>query len=151
MKVRITSLLFLLFSLGATAQSAMPKTNDSTTFLGYLFNDEYDVYMNIDFYSDGLLVPHQEIFGKVPGFFGDKHDGRKWIITNAEIKDKKTAQLSITNDYGSEDLEAVLRCTDDSTYVLEQGRGSTIKIARNRKWVKMPKKLTFIKKSTGIR
>lgn len=106
--------------------------------------------MNIDFYGQALLVPHQEIFGEVPGYFGDKHDGRKWIVTNAEIKNKNTAQLSITNDYGSEDLEATLRCTNDSTYVLEQGEGSTIKIARNRKWVKMPKKLTFIKKSTGL-
>ena len=87
-------------------------------------------------------MPRQEILGELPGFFGDQKDSRKWLITGAEVKGN-TAYLEIVNDYGSEDLEAELTLEKDGTYTLEQKKGSTIKIARNRKWVKIPKKLTF--------
>lgn len=100
----------------------------------------------MDFYNNSIKVPYQEIYGELPGFFGDKQDGRKWLFTDATIKNKNTAELQIINDYGSEDLTATLTQTNDSTYILRQGKGSTIKIARNRKWQKMPNELVFIKK-----
>lgn len=52
----------------------------------------------------------------------------------------------MVNDYGSEDLQATLTKNNDGTYTLKQIEGSTIKIARNRKWVKMPKTLIFTRK-----
>ena len=107
-------------------------------------NKEYDVYLQINFYENNIKVPGQEIFGIMAGFLGDKKDSRKWLITDATIKDK-VAHLSIINDYGSEDLTATLTKQEDGTYVLQQLSGSTIKIARNRKWVKLPKKLSFKK------
>ncbi len=89
-----------------------------------------------------MQVPGQEVYGEMPGFFGDIHDGRKWLILEADVKDS-VANLQIVNDEGSEDLQAKLTAYADSTFVLEQTEGSTIKIARNRKWVKMPRKLVF--------
>ena len=80
----------------------------------------------------------------MPGYFGDRRDSRKWLITDAEI-DGNVAHLSIINDYGSEDLVADLVALSDGTYELQQKDGSSMKIARNRKWVKIPKKLVFIK------
>ena len=118
---------------------------DSTIFKGYLSNNEYEVYLQINFYQNDIKVPGQEIFGTIAGFFGDRKDSRKWLITNAAIEGK-TAHLSIINDYGSEDLIADLTLESDCTYSLKQITGSNIKIARNRKWVKIPKKLTFMKK-----
>ncbi len=54
------------------------------------------------------------------------------------------ASLDIINDYGSEDLTATLTYNSiDKTYILTQIQGSNIKIARNRKWIKMPKILAF--------
>ena len=117
---------------------------DSTIFKGYLSNNEYEVYLQINFYQNDIKVPGQEIFGTIAGFLGDRKDSRKWLITNAAIEGK-TAHLSI-NDYGSEDLTADLTLESDGTYSLKQITGSNIKIARNRKWVKIPKKLTFMKK-----
>lgn len=117
---------------------------DSTIFKGYLSNNEYEVYLQINFYQNDIKVPGQEIFGTIAGFLGDRKDSRKWLITNAAIKGK-TAHLSIINDYGSEDLTADLTIESDGTYSLKQITGSNIKIARNRKWVKIPKKLTFTK------
>lgn len=138
--------LFLTFTiaLGVTMQMhAVEK--DSTIFKGYLYNQEYDVFIQMDFYHNNIIVPYQEIYGELPGYFGDKRDGRKWLFTNATIKNKQTAQIQITNDYGSEDLVATLKQINDSTYELHQDNGSTIKIARNRKWVKMPTTLKFTK------
>lgn len=117
---------------------------DSTIFKGYLSNNEYEVYLQINFYQNDIKVPGQEIFGTIAGFLGDRKDSRKWLITDAAIEGK-TAHLSIINDYGSEDLTADLTLESDGTYSLKQIAGSNIKIARNRKWVKIPKKLTFTK------
>ena len=117
---------------------------DSTLFKGKITNKEYDVYMNIDFYHKNLKVPGQELFGEMPGYFGDRRDSRKWLITDADIEGK-TAHLSIINDYGSEDLTADLIALPDGSDELQQKDGSNLKIARNRKWVKIPKKLKFTK------
>ena len=65
------------------------------------------------------------------------------VFNGAHVGQSRTAKLQIVNDYGSEDLEATLTLEKDGTYLLTQGSGSTLKIARNRKWVKMPKKLVF--------
>lgn len=119
-------------------------------FKGYLYNDEYQVYINMDFYRNNIKVPGQEIFGELPGYFGSKRDGRKWLFVTAELKDSITAKLTITNDYGSEDLEATLRRLPDGSFELQQNDGSTIKIAVNRKWVKIPKRLQFRASVTPI-
>lgn len=131
-----------LFALTMAAQHK-DAAKDSTIFKGYIYNKEYNVYIQMDFYHNNVVVPFQEIFGPLPGFFGDRQDGRKWLFTNAEVKGK-TATLQITNDYGSEDLTATLTYNPaDSTFTLEQGKGSNIKIAVNRKFVKIPQKLEF--------
>lgn len=139
MKKIILALMFCMSYLTSFAQK------DSTIFKGYLSNNEYEVYLQINFYQNDIKVPGQEIFGTIAGFLGDRKDSRKWLITNAAIEGK-TAHLSIINDYGSEDLIADLTLESDGTYSLKQITGSNIKIARNRKWVKIPKKLTFMKK-----
>ncbi len=138
MKTTILASVLCLASLSCMAQ------NDSTLFKGRLDNKEFDVYLNIDFHKKDLKVPGQELFGEMPGYFGDRRDSRKWFITDADI-DGQTAHLSIINDYGSEDLTADLVALPDGSYELQQKDGSSMKIARNRKWVKIPKKLKFIK------
>ena len=138
MKKKVLIALLCMSSLTLCAQQ------DSTTFKGRISNKEYNVYLQIDFYKNDIKVPGQEIFGTMPGFFGDWKDSRKWLITDATIEGN-TAHLSIINDYGSEDLTADLVHKSDGTYELRQLDGSTLKIARNRKWVKIPKKLTFVK------
>ena len=139
MKKKIFIPLFCLFSISSWAQK------DSTDFKCKIYNIEYDVYLDINFYDNNVKVPGQELFGEMPGYFGDKKDSRKWLITDAVIQNSK-ASLSIINDYGSEDLTAELIHKKDGTYELKQLKGSNIKIARNRKWVKIPKVLTFTKK-----
>jgi len=42
-------------------------------FKGYLYNDEYQVYIEMDFYHNTIKVPGQEIFGDLPGYFGAKY------------------------------------------------------------------------------
>lgn len=134
-----------LISLGAAAQNKVTG-KDSTTFKGYLYNEKYNVYLVIDFYHNNVIVPNQEIYGEMAGYFGDRQDGRKWLFTDAKIISKDKAEIQITNDYGSEDLTASLTAIDDKNFKFRQEDGSTLKIARNRKWLKMPKELDFVKR-----
>lgn len=112
-------------------------------FLAYLYNNEYDVYLRIDFYNESILVPGNELYGKLPGFLGKKNNSFCWPITAARLKDDKTAELNLINDYGSEDLTATLTRQNDSVYVLKQESGSTLKVPKNGKWQKLPKTLPF--------
>ena len=91
-----TGLLFLTVSV--TAQ---------TPFHAYIVNNEYDVYLRINFYDEDITVPGQELYGQLPGFLGKKHNSFCWLITSAKVNGN-TATLSLINDYGSEDLVATL-------------------------------------------
>lgn len=125
--------------------TANAAVKDSTTFKGRIDNDEYQVYIVMDFYKKNIVCPRQEVFGENPGYFGAKRDTRKWIIEDADVN-KNTAKLVIINDYGNEDLDAKLTYNGDGTYTLERLSGSVIKIVVNREWVKIPKKLVFKRK-----
>lgn len=133
-------LLCLMLSLPFCA---FGQDADWKPFKASLVNEEYGVFLQIDFYDNSVVVPGQELFGDVPGYLGANHDSRKWLITDAKITGKNTAQLSVVNDYGSEDLVATLHHNADGSYTLKQGKGSRIKIVENRKWVKLPNELVF--------
>ena len=141
MKSTILSILLSLMCFSAYSQSDAP-------FKAYIYNKEYKVYMRINLYDNDIKIPGQEIFGEIGGFLRSDDDSRCWIITSAEVNEKKkTANLEIINDYGSEDLTATLSYNPkDSVYTLKQNAGSTIKIARNRKWVKLPSTMQFKRK-----
>lgn len=139
MRTAIITALLACAQIASHAQTQQP-------FKGTFDNKEYNIYLKINLYDKNLIVPQQEIFGEVDGFVGDYKDSRKWLITGSKLNKGGTATLSIINDYGSEDLTATLTLVNDSTLQLTQDDGSTMKIARNRKWQKLPGKLLFTKK-----
>lgn len=155
-KIVLTIMAMLAFSTNMSAQSNLSTTktetspsktgkiaqNNDSIFKAHLVNDEFQVWMDIDFYHNNITVPRQEIFGEVPGYFGAVRDTRKWIISDATIKGRK-AILTIINDYGSEDLKAELKHNSNGTYTLTRLDGSAMKIVVNNKWVKIPKDLIF--------
>ncbi|TXJ62371.1 hypothetical protein ETF27_04795 [Prevotella brunnea] len=118
---------------------------NNSVFKGHFENEEYQVWLDLDLYHQTVIVPNQEVFGNLPGYLGAKRDTRKWLITDSEVQGKE-ALLTIINDYGSEDLTARITLNDDGSYTFTQEKGSTIRIVVNRKWVKLPKKLIFVKK-----
>lgn len=136
--------LSILAIISAIALNAFSQ-NDSI-FKCNLYNEEYKVYMNINLYDSNITTPRQEIFGELPGYFGQDNDSRVWLITDVKISKNNVAKLSIVNDYGSEDLTATLRVDKDGNYILKQEDGSRIKIVENRKWVKIPTELKFKKR-----
>ena len=139
MKKLFATIICLLAVLTTTAQET------GGPFRAYLINKEQSVFLRIDFYQESISVPGQDLYGKLPGYLSKQHNSFCWLITSAEVDGNK-ATLQMINDYGSEDLQATLTKNNDGTYTLKQIEGSTIKIARNRKWVKMPKTLIFTRK-----
>jgi hypothetical protein len=136
MKKLIAIFLIFLPNLNLSAQNTVEP------FRAYLINNEYEVYLRIDFYDETITIPGQELYGELPGYLGKKNNSFCWVITSAKIQDR-TAHLAMINDYGSEDLTAVLTAKNDSLYELRQVEGSTLKVPKNGKWQKLPKTLEF--------
>ena len=130
--------------IGEQSASVQETRADTIIFKTRIENKEQQVGLDIDLYKPSILIPNQEVFGKVPGYLGAKRDTRKWIIVDYSISGN-TAKLTIINDYGSEDLEASLTYNGDGTYTFKQIKGSTIEIVVNNKWVKLPQKMIFKK------
>ena len=133
--------LMSIMAIAANAQAAQQP------FKGYFANEEYHVYMRIDLYGDGFDIPDHELYGPLPGFLAKERNGFYWVITSAEVLSETKAEIELINDFGSEDLKATLTLEDDgATLVLKQGKGSTIKVPKDGKWMKLPGKLEFKRK-----
>ena len=137
MKKYLLILTLWLCSVTAFAQNA------AKAFEAYLYNNEYDVYLRIDFYNESISVPENELYGKLPGYLGKKNNSFCWPITSVKLMNENCAELSLINDYGSEDLTATLTRQNDSIYILKQEKGSSLKVPKNGKWQKLPKALPF--------
>lgn len=139
---------YIMRNLMATAafmliSAACANAQNSSAFKKTIYNHDYDLYIVINAVDKNVKIPGQEFMGEMVGYLGDYKDYRKWLILDATPEKDNALNLLISNDEGSEDLEATLTCTSDSTYTLRQQDGSTLKIARNRKWQKLPTTLTF--------
>ena len=137
------ALLALMLTAAATLAFAQ-KGNKA--FQAYLYNNEYDVYLRIDFYNESITVPGNELYGRLPGYLGKKNNTFCWAITAAKVNDEQSAELSLINDFGSEDLTATLTRQNDSIYILRQEKGSALKVPKNGKWQKLPKSLPFTRR-----
>lgn len=112
-------------------------------FRAYIYNDEYEVYLRINLYDQDVTIPGQDLYGELPGYLGKKNNSFCWVITSCKIKSENEAEMQLINDFGSEDLTATLIRKNDSTYILRQDEGSTLKVPRKGKWAKLPKTLEF--------
>ena len=105
-------------------------------------NEEYKIFLEINFTQKNIVVPNQEVFGELDGYIGSTQCNTVWPITSSDVKGKN-AFIEVINNYGSEDFEASLKMLNDSTIQYEHKNGSTLKFPVNRKWHKIPTKLTF--------
>lgn len=132
----------LILSFVCLTSIVLNAQNTSEPFRAYLINNEYDVFLKIDFYKQNITVPGQDLYGELPGYLSKNKNSFCWLVTSVKIEEP-TAYLAMINDYGSEDLTASLTIKDDSIYVLRQEDGSTLKVPKNGKWQKLPKTLEF--------
>ena len=132
-------LILIAFQMSLLSVSAQTTAKP---FRAYIYNNEYEVFMRLDLYGESITVPGQELYGELPGDLGKMHNSFCWLITSAKI-DGHRAELQMINDYGSEDLTAMLTAENDSLYVLKQVEGSTLKVPKDGKWQKLPSKLVF--------
>lgn len=138
-KYIITAIL-LFMSISLSAQK------ESMTFKGHFYNKEYDIYLIIDLYDMDVEVPNHSMFGNLPGYLGKRLNNFYWLVTSGKIKNDSYAELNMINDFGSEDTRVSLKQINDSTFIFKQEEGSTMKIANNGKWQKLPKELKLKKK-----
>lgn len=132
----------LLFITCMTVLTLSFAQKECEPYCAYLINNDYQLFMKIDFYNESISIPGQELYGQVPGYIGRKNNSFCWLITSAEIRNKN-AYLSLINDYGSEDFTAILTQKNDSIYIFQYSNGNTFKMPYNGKWQKMPKKIEF--------
>ncbi len=140
MRKFLVAILFIIVAANGYAQK------DNISFRAYLYNNDYEVYLRINFYDQDVTIPGQELYGDLPGYLGKKNNSFCWVITSCDVKSDKKATMQMINDFGSEDLKATLIRKNDSIYVLQQNEGSTIKVPRKGKWQKLPKELEFKKR-----
>lgn len=136
-KTIFSALFFMLLSTVCFAQE------ERKPFRAYIYNDEYEVYLRINLYDQDVTIPGQDLYGELPGYLGKKNNSFCWVIANCKVKSDKEAELQLINDFGSEDLTATLIQKNDSTYILRQDEGNTLKVPRKGKWAKLPKTLEF--------
>ena len=137
---------FLLIMLLVTAVINGFAQKDSSAFRAYLYNNEYDIYLRINFYDQDVTIPGQELYGDLPGYLGKKKNSFCWVITSCKIQSEKKATMQLINDFGSEDLTATLTRKNDSIYILRQGDGNPIKVPSKGKWQKLPKTIELKRK-----
>lgn len=133
---------FLTFCMLLATITSMAQENNFNT---RIYNKVYDVEIVMNLNEESINIPGQEILGRVYGYLKKKTDARVWAIMSAKIsKDGKRAEIEMVNDYGSEDLNAELTYdAKTASYTLKQLSGSTIKVSNGKKWLKLPKELTF--------
>ncbi len=136
MKKCLIMLILNLIMLHIAAQEQKP-------FKSEIYNDEYKIYINMDFYDKDIIAPNNEALGKLDGYLASTQSTTEWFITSSRIINNKTAEIEVINDYGSEDFTAVIKLNDDGTYSYEKKNGSTLKFAVMGKWQKIPSSLTF--------
>lgn len=139
MKKIIFTLLMAVAALQVMAQETRPF--DTT-----IHNEEYKIYIKMDLYDKDITVPGQDVLGEMDGYFGSTQSRSMWMIVSSRLIDERTAEIEVTNDYGSEDFTAVLRVEKDGTYSYKKKDGSTLKFAVKGKWQKLPGSLEFKKK-----
>lgn len=66
MKRTVILILIGLISVSSFAQK------EKDVFKAYLYNDEYEVYLRINFYDKNVKIPGQELYGDLPGYLGRK-------------------------------------------------------------------------------
>ena len=131
-----------LIILAAMVALTTYAQGDKRPFHARLFNSEYAVAMTINFYDQDIVIPGQELFGQMAGYLSKEGTTYCWLIVEAKTTPQR-ARLQLSNDYGSEDLEAELTVEGDSLYTLKQLNGSTLKVPNKGKWQKLPRTMLF--------
>ena len=121
------------------------EANEDDDFVGEYQNEEFKIFIRINFKEKNITVPNQDILGELDGYIGSTQCDHVWPIVSSQVNGKQ-AKLEIINNFGSEDFVAILTMNDDGTLTLKHVEGSTLKFPVKKKWQKIPSKIVFHKK-----
>ena len=129
---------------GGNAENICQEVAADSTFIGRWENEELKIFMVLNLVEKNIEVPGQEVFGEMDGYIGSTETTHVWAIVSSQVEGK-TATLDVINNYGSEDLQATFTREKDGSYTWKHQEGSTLKFPVDRKWYKIPGKVTFKK------
>ncbi len=151
---KILLLLFLsMFSMPVIGQNVeQPVPKDSVEwrmFAGDFYNNEYNLNMSINLYDTVIVVRRFEFLGKMNGYmYGNLHEA--WFMTSFSISGN-TANLHFTNEMGADDQEIKITMKDSTHMTYETVGGNNVRKVENRKWVKLPGKMKFLRRPLSAR
>ena len=101
---------------------------------------EENINLKLDLYEESISVPGLEDFGPMNGYLGGNIYG-VWYVAGFDIKNERSANITIANDLGSEDQKLTLTQTSDSTYMLKFLGHNFVKRVQGKKLVKIPSEM----------
>lgn len=125
--------------------ACMSVVTNAQNLKGKYYNEEYQIYLFLDVDNAKVKVPGDDIYGEIPGYLSSKRDSRLWLVIEGERVNENKAEITVINDYGSEDFTATLTEDSEGNITMKHLDGSTYKIVVNSKYVKIPKTLILKK------
>lgn len=119
--------------------TCLPFVTQAQNLKGKYINEEYNIYLYLDVDNPKVRIPGDDIYGEIPGYFGAKGYEQKWIIIECKRVNDNKAEITVVNDYGSEDFTATLTEDSEGNITMKHLEGSTFKSVMNSKRIKVPK------------
>ncbi len=118
-------------------------------FEGEFYNKEYNISLSLNLYDTVLVARNYEFLGKMNGYMrGTIHE--TWFLTSYTISGN-SAVLSFSNEMGSESQDVKVTVPDSLHMSYETVGGNVIRKAVNGKWVKLPSRMTFLRRGPDVR
>ena len=127
-------LLFVFACLTPMTLMAQPQ------FKGYFINNELNLRLTLDLYEQTVSQPQfdeEKCFGVLEGALNGH-----WVFLKIESLDETVAVVRAVSDSGIEAQSLELKLTEEGIEI-KQVKGANIRGVKNRKYVKLPKNISF--------
>lgn len=133
--------IFFILILYIFVSTTFAQSND--TFKETFINAENKVQIHLDLKGKSIVVPGYEFLGATPGYMCGNIYGI-WLLTSSKVRGKEL-ELRFSNDQGSDTQTILFKQITDSTFQYQTVGGNAVKRVINRKLVKMPSTMLFLK------
>lgn len=144
------SFFMSLYSLGSAAQNAEGEAvadvsaQQSSVYEGKFENKEFGINLVLNLYEEVIEVPGLEL-ETCYGYFDGRING-KWLILKVKQMSEKYAVARVVSERGADAIDMKF-IYSEGNIILEPEDANVMKGVKDRKYVKLPKKLLFTVKN----